>query len=199
MVKCCTCLVTAMATFSLNVTIVLNAAVDPAAAASVLGNSIDSVSPRMEQNPAAATKPDSARLPPGGNPLRAIPIGSLSATRARPVFSASRRPPAPLPASVPVAQTPPPPAEPEHPPFTLTGTAIGTPRSVALLVDQMTRNVVRLHVGEAALGWVLRAVDFRSMTLEKNSQIVIVSLPARGTALASPAAVADASGFSRAF
>jgi hypothetical protein len=132
-----------------------------------------------DQHPAAAKTPVARQTPPAGNPLWGIPIGSLSTTRERPVFSASRRPPAPLLAPVPVAEAPPPkPAEPEQPPFTLVGTAIGKPQNVALIIEQTTKNLVRLHVSEAASGWYLRSVELRSMTLEKNSQTVTLNLPA---------------------
>jgi general secretion pathway protein N len=132
----------------------------------------------------AAAKTPVARLTPqGGNPMWGIPIGSLSATRERPVFSASRRLPAPLLAPVPVAEAPPPKlVEPEQPPFTLVGTAIGKPQNVALIFEQTTKNLVRLHVGEVASGWYLRSVDLRAMTLEKNSQTVTLNFPARVSA-----------------
>jgi general secretion pathway protein N len=131
------------------------------------------------QHPAAAKTPVARQTPLGGNQLWGIPIGSLSATRERPIFSASRRPPAPLLAPTPVAEAPPPqPVELEHLPFTLVGTAIGKPQNVALIIDQTTKNIGRLHVGEAASGWYLRSVDLRSMTLEKNSQTVTLDLPA---------------------
>ena len=91
---------------------------------------------------------------------------------------------------MPVAEAPPPPppAEPEQPHFTLVGTAIGKPQDVALILDQTTKNLVRLHVGEAVSGWYLRSVELRTMTLEKDSQVVTVSLPVPS----SPAAEASA-------
>jgi hypothetical protein len=127
---------------------------------------------------AAATKTPVARQTmTGGNPLWGIPVGSLSATRERPIFSASRRPPAPQLSPMPVAQAlPPEPVELEHPPFTLVGTAIGKPQNLVLIIDQTTKNIGRLRVGEAASGWYLRSVDLRSMTLEKNSQTVTLNL-----------------------
>jgi hypothetical protein len=45
--------------------------------------------------PAVIKTPGSQLPPPGGNPLWGIPISALTATRERPVFSASRRSPAP--------------------------------------------------------------------------------------------------------
>jgi hypothetical protein len=105
-------------------------------------------------------------------------MSSLSAMRERPLFSASRRPPV---RPRPVAETPPPPsAEPEHPPFTLVGTAISKTQNIAVILDQTTKNLVRLHSGEAASRWNLRSVDLRTMTVEKNNQAVALPLSATG-------------------
>lgn len=163
------------------------------------GNGMDQASPLAAQNLAAAGIPEARQAPPGGNPLWGIPMDALSATRERPIFSASRRPPAPPPPPMPVAEAPPPPPPPpEHPPFTLVGTAIGPAQSVALVLDQTTRSLVRLHVGEAASGWYLRSVELRTMTVEKNSQIVTVSFPV-GAAPEGPAGVALAARVAREF
>ena len=151
------------------------------AGASLRGNVTDQVSPTTEQHVAAAKNPDLRQPPPGGNPLWGIPISSLPVTRERPLFSASRRPPAPPapwrrpPCLLPKLRRRPP--EPERPPLTLVGTAIGNPQNVALILNQTTKSFIRLHVGEAALGWYLRSVDLRTMTLEKNNQLVTLSLP----------------------
>ena len=124
--------------------------------------------------------------PPRGNPLSRISIDSLSVTRERPLFSASRRPPPPKPAPA----TPPAPnveaarpAEPERPPLRLEGTAIGKPRAIALVLDETTKGSVRLHVGEAAEGWQLRSIDARRVTVEKTGRVVTLSLPTPAEAL----------------
>jgi hypothetical protein len=195
MITRCAYVIGAMALFSLN-----GAIGQTTAGASLLGNEPDRASQGAEQRTAAEKKPDPRAATPGGNPLWGIPIDLLSATRERPVFSASRRPPAPPPPmEVAEAPPPPPPAEPEAPPFTLIGTAVGRPRNVALILDQTTKSLVRLHVGEAASGWYLRSVDARAMTVEKNSRVVSVSLPAPGEAPAGTPALAVASGAARQF
>ena len=63
-----------------------------------------------------------------GNPLWGIPLKSLSATRERPIFLPSRRPPAPAVAAAPAQppKPPPPPAEPERPALRLLGIVTGT-------------------------------------------------------------------------
>jgi hypothetical protein len=196
MITRCAYVIGAMALFSSN-----GAIGQTTAGATLLGNEPDRASQGAEQHTAAEKKPDPRAATQGGNPLWGIPIDLLSATRERPVFSASRRPPAPPPPPMTVAEAPPPPppAEPEAPPFTLIGTAMGTPRNVALVLDQTTKSLVRLHVGEAASGWYLRSVDARAMTIEKNSRVVSVSLPAPGEVPAGTAALAVASGVARQF
>jgi hypothetical protein len=144
---------------------------------------------------AVRQSPDVQAAPVGGNPLWGVPISALNATQDRPVFSPSRRPPAPPAAAEPVAETPappPPPAEPEHPLLTLVGTVIGERQTIAIVVDQTTKNLVRLHVGEAVSGWLLRSVDSRAMTVEKDSQTVTLGLPAPDSAPASLSAVSEA-------
>jgi hypothetical protein len=76
----------------------------------------------------------------------------------------------------------------------LQGTAIGKPRDIALVLDEATKGSVRLHVGEAAEGWYLRSVEQRTVTVEKDSRIVVLPLPAPGAAPPSPTAdVSDGS------
>ncbi|HTV33383.1 MAG TPA: hypothetical protein VME69_09845 [Methylocella sp.] len=135
----------------------------------------------QDQHAAGQAQPSRAPVA-GGNPLWAIPLSALSSTRDRPLFSASRRPPQPPPQPevVAVVPPPPPPAEPEKPPFTLVGTAVSQPRQVALVLDQASKALLRLHVGESAKGWVLRSVELRDMTMEKDSQSVTLAMPEPG-------------------
>jgi hypothetical protein len=141
--------------------------------------------------PTAPKNPDQPQRPPPGNPLWRIPMSSLPATRERPLFSASRRPPLPPPAPPAANSAPSPPAELERPPLTLQGTVIGKPRDIALLLDETAKGSVRLHAGEAAEGWYLRSVDRRTATIEKDSRIVILSLPAPGATPPNPPQLAS--------
>ena len=59
-------------------------------------------------------------------------------------------------------------------------------------LDRTTKTLVRLHVGETVSGWILRSVESRTMTVEKNSQTVTVALPAPGSV--HPLPIAQASG-----
>ncbi|MGH6800415.1 MAG: hypothetical protein ACRECZ_03180 [Methylocella sp.] len=195
MIRLCACVIVAMGAFA------VNEAIGQAAGATLRELATGQTSPNTEQPP-ASPKVAGARQPEtGGNPLWGIPISALDATQERPIFSASRRPPMPPIVAQRVAAPPPPPipAEPEHPLLTLVGTAIGKPKNVAVVLDRTTKTLVRLHVGEAVSGWILRAVDSRTMTVEKNSQTVTLALPAPGSAPLNPVPVAEASGASREF
>jgi general secretion pathway protein N len=125
------------------------------------------------------------------NPLWAIPLSALAATRTRPLFTPSRRPPAPIVASVPVAAPPPPPpppAPPQHPNMTLVGTVAGENEGVAVFIDTTTRDTVRLRTGEGHSGWVLQSVERSAATLQKGQQTETLALP-RATVVATPAPV----------
>jgi len=128
------------------------------------------------------TAPPRAERPadPTGNPLWAIPLSSLTATRERPIFLPSRRAPAPAVAGTPVVVAPPPPpaAEPEQPPLILVGVIAGDNEGFAVFLDQATNSVVRLKTGQDHTGWVLRTVKGREVTLEKNKRIATLTLPA---------------------
>ncbi|HEY4855843.1 MAG TPA: hypothetical protein VIH98_04110 [Xanthobacteraceae bacterium] len=195
MIKLCACAIVAMGAFS------VNEAIGQAAGATLREMGAGQTSPNTEHLPAARNDAGARHPPEGGNPLWGIPISALDATRERPIFSASRRPPMqPVVAErVAVAPPPPKPAEPEQPLLTLVGTAIGEPKSVAVVLDRTTKTLVRLHVGEIVSGWVLRSVESRTMTVEKNSQTVTVALPAPGSVPANPLPIAQASGVAREF
>lgn len=113
-----------------------------------------------------------------GNPLWAVPIGSLAVTRERPIFSSSRRPPAPMiappPPPAPIVQAPPPVAD--VPGLTLVGSVVSGEQAIAVFFDSANR-LVRLKVGEAHSGWVLRRVQARETALEKDRRTVVLKLP----------------------
>jgi general secretion pathway protein N len=116
---------------------------------------------------------------PRGNPLWAIPLKSLSFTRDRPLFTPSRRPPTP-----PVAYVAPPrpvvpakPKEPERPRLTLIGVVLAERDGIAIFIDQTTREVVRLRRNEGHSGWILRSLQGREATLEKEAFTTILAIP----------------------
>ena len=131
----------------------------------------------LEQNPTDITK---ERIPTG-NPLWGIPLGSLSITRERPIFTSSRRSAAPPVVAAPRIVAPPPPvvrpAVSEHPNLALIGTVNGEKESIGVFLDQTTQKVVRLRAGEGHLGWILQSVRGREATLEKDHQTETLQLP----------------------
>jgi general secretion pathway protein N len=137
---------------------------------------------------APAERPE--RAEPSGNPLWAVPLSSLTTTRDRPLFTPSRRPPAPAiagpVAAAPAAAPPPPPAEPDRPQLTLVGAIAGRNEGIAVFLDQTNNNVIRLRTGQDHLGWVLRSVKGREATLEKNRLSATLELPPTGVAPGMP-------------
>jgi hypothetical protein len=137
---------------------------------------------------------DPTRLPPSavvaakeapraGNPLWAIPLGELSETQARPLFSLSRRPAAaPIAAALPtppVKPGPPSKREPDHPRLTLLGTIVGESVEIGVFADEASRDVIRLKAGEAHDGWTLSSVAGRSAIFQKDGfAAATLALPA---------------------
>jgi hypothetical protein len=117
--------------------------------------------------------------PVSANPLWAIPLTTLTATRERPLFSPSRRAPAPVIANAPATPRPPPPppAVAEHPDLILVGTVTGGASGVAVFTDTATRGTVRLRTGEDHKGWTLQSVEARSVTLHKGNTTETLALP----------------------
>jgi len=129
----------------------------------------------------AADAPEAAPAV-SANPLWAIPLSALAATRNRPLFTPSRRPPAPVVANVPppaprAPPPPPPPTAPEHPNLTLVGTVAGENEGVAVFLDPGTHDTVRLRTGEGHSGWILQSVERSTAILQKGNQTETLALP----------------------
>jgi hypothetical protein len=119
--------------------------------------------------------------PKGPNPLWAIPLSGLTATRDRPIFSASRRPPPAAVVPVAAIRAPPPrPTEPEKPRLALVGTIVGEADGFGIFVDQTSKAALRLKPGEEHNGWTLRSLRSREATLEKDQLTAIVTMPPPG-------------------
>ena len=129
----------------------------------------------------AQTKPQAPSLrEAGGNPLWAVPVAALSATRERPLFHASRRPLRPPVVAAPVVEifkAPPPPTEPDRPRLALIGAVVSETEGIAVFVDELTRNIIRLKTGEDHTGWSLRSVRRREVLLQKAGETVTLLLP----------------------
>ena len=126
------------------------------------------------------------------NPLDAVRLEDLSATRARPLFTPTRRPPPPPAAGI--SPPPPPPVvvvAPEPPPFELIGAIVGPHESYAVMRRSGSEKAARYRLGDDADGWRVGAIGFRSVTLERDGRTKSLALaaPAIGQA---PAAAATA-------
>jgi hypothetical protein len=138
-----------------------------------------------------ATDPASA-FERGGNTLWAVPLRDLSATLDRPIFSASRRPPAPPPA-VPAALPPKPvvamPQVADRPPLVLIGTIIGESLQIGIFLEETTKKIARLAIGEDHGGWILRSVGTGEARFESAYRIATLELrpPAQGAGTGNPA------------
>ena len=119
--------------------------------------------------------------PLSANPLWAMPVKQFSVTRERPIFLPSRRPPAPPPSAQTMAKVvAPPKKEPERPQLSLVGTIAGDDDKFGIFVDQATKAVLRLRVGEEFHGWTLQSVKGREVAFQKDQQSFVVALPQPG-------------------
>ena len=143
MIRLCACVIVAIGAFSVNEAIAQTVGV------TLREKDAGQTSPNTEQLPAAPKDAGARQPPPGGNPLWGIPLKLLSATRDRPIFSASRRPP-PIdaaPAAVAVAPPVQAPKPPERPQLSLVGTIVNGDDGFAIFLDQNTRAPLRLRMG----------------------------------------------------
>ena len=62
----------------------------------------------------------------------------------------------------------------------LVGAVVNGDQGIAVFVDPSTQTVIRLKVGEAHVGWVLRRIQARETTLEKDQRTVTLKLPLPG-------------------
>jgi general secretion pathway protein N len=154
--------------------------------------------PMARHTPDVATPGQPAAPVLTGNPLWAVPLRSLSITPGRPLFSPSRRPPPPAvvaaPPKPPAPPPPPKPAEPDHPLLTLLGTIVGETQSIAIFVDDVAKNFIRLKTGQDHAGWTLRAIQGREATFAKGQREATVVLPARSATASAPVPVAGRPG-----
>ena len=116
------------------------------------------------------------------NPVANVPLSSLSATRDRPLFAPSRRPPPPADAppaveAAPVAQ----PSTVAAPVLKLVGTLIGPSDRVAIVVEN-AKPAARLRVGDAIAGWTLRSISARAVAFEADGRTLALELHVVGGA-----------------
>ena len=118
-----------------------------------------------------------------GNPLWGVPLSALQETRARPLFSPSRRPPAPAIVAAPQPPPPKPPVvkEPEVLRLSLLGTVIGVSDRIGIFVDETSKDVIRIRTGESHAGWTLRSIHRHSANFEKGHQETTLVFPTPGS------------------
>jgi len=113
------------------------------------------------------------------NPLAAHPIAAFAATRERPLFSPTRRPPprpvaadAPRPVAV-----PPSPAPPSAPPsMALFGTIIGLNGARALIRTGDAPKIVEVAAGDEVGGWTVNRIDKRHLVLSLGERLATFEL-----------------------
>ncbi|SFK11319.1 hypothetical protein [Methylocapsa palsarum] len=141
--------------------------------------------PSHQQEPSNQQEPSSNQTTKAdGNPILGISLKDLPATRERPVFSPSRRPPAVAAPQVYVPEPPPveKPADPERPSLSLIGTVKGGEHQIGIFLSQTNNEIIRLHIGEESAGWKLLSINRRQSILEKDKQAITLEIPAPGTA-----------------
>jgi hypothetical protein len=118
-----------------------------------------------------------------GNPLWAVALEALADTRARPIFSPSRRPrlPAVVASPPPPTPKPPPPREPERLKLTLLGTIIGASDRIGVFLDETSKEVIRIRTGASHDGWTLSSVHRRAASFAKNRQETTLEFPPPGS------------------
>lgn len=101
----------------------------------------------------------------------------FEATRARPLFSPTRRPPP----AVPSAETPPPQAESQPPPappaLSLSGIISGEGTAIAILRRASESAAIRVPLGSQIDGWRVSAIQQRAVVLEHEGRSVTIVLP----------------------
>jgi hypothetical protein len=149
---------------------------EPRQLSSPLANQLQSNTPSAAAKLTAANvwPPEAIARP---NPLWAIPVASLAATRERPIFSPSRRPPPPAAPPVPQAQQSLQGNDPDHPLLILLGTVAEAQDGIAILENEKSKDIVRLRTGESQAGWTLTAVTPREVTFMHDQKTAILDIP----------------------
>jgi general secretion pathway protein N len=122
--------------------------------------------PQRRQEPVAPVQAEVPELPP---------LATLSATRERPLFVRSRRPPA-APPKVAQKEADPEVVASEEAPAELIGIVIGPERTYAILKDRATKEVQHLQKGEKIDDWSLDEIEARHIVLSHGATKIHVEL-----------------------
>ena len=109
------------------------------------------------------------------NPLAAQSMEGLSATVDRPLFSPSRRAPAPPPA--PIAQAPEPPAPPPPlPNVVLVGIVMDGESARAVIRTGAEKKIMRARIGDDVGGWKVSQIEGRKLVLSLDDRLATFTL-----------------------
>lgn len=114
-----------------------------------------------------------------GRATEASDLRELEATRQRPLFSPTRRPPPP-PAPVNETVVPVAPSVKPPPDIKVSGIILGDDRSVAIVRLGQDPNSVHLWVGSQVDGWTVEAIEARRILLRLGSRSLTADLPDPG-------------------
>lgn len=123
------------------------------------------------------------------NPLAALSLDDLSATRERPLFNPSRRlptqpPPTPPPPPVVAAPAPPAPA----PTLALFGIVADAEGARAMVRTGPSKEILRLRVGDTVESWTVSRIGRTELVLQLGDRTETVTLFAPNASQARPAA-----------
>jgi hypothetical protein len=121
------------------------------------------------------------------NPVAALSLDQLSATRERPLFSPSRRAPNP-----PVVFVPPPPLQPPAAPpnLQLYGTIINADEALAIVFSSSTNRAARVRVGDEIGGWRVDKIEERKVVISLDERTAVFTMFA-GKPVENPSAEAS--------
>jgi hypothetical protein len=142
--------------------------------------------------PAALAQAPAERGAELSNPLGGLTLQALSATRERPLFAPTRRPPAPPPPPHPEPEAPPPaevveappveappPPPPEPPAVTLFGVVAEAEGARAIVRGPANENL-RLRVGDKIGDWAVTRIEPRRLVLSLGDRSETFSLFTKG-------------------
>jgi len=130
--------------------------------------------PQPQTQPRPQVQAQAPATPTAGlaSPLAVHSLDRLSATRERPLFSPSRRAPAPPPPPPPR----PPPPPPEPPNVTLVGIVMDAGEARAIVQSGPTNEVRRVRIGDEIGGWKVAQIESRRLVLKLDSRLATFSM-----------------------
>jgi hypothetical protein len=106
------------------------------------------------------------------NPLAAIPLGQLAATRDRPLFVPDRRPPPPV-SEVHDVAPPPPPADP--PSLSLLAIILDGHQR-AIVRAESTGKILRVQVGDTIEGWRIARIEKQRIEIAHDRRAIDIAM-----------------------